>query len=151
MSKQGMEQFNEGQELESSISMKEDYITKLESSIVELKDVNARQHTEMKLLNERLNGESRRIKSLEREDDRLQSEKAILELKVRFSNIELLFFLLVFFNLSSVSIIEIFDWNIGYEHLIQVVIFTLLEFHLRHPHSCMRIHLIDLVYRTTEK
>lgn len=62
--------------------MKEDYIKKLESSIGEQKDLNARQHNEIKLLNERLNSESRRIKSLEREDDRLRSEIAILESKV---------------------------------------------------------------------
>nr|GEU73063.1 mitotic spindle checkpoint protein MAD1 [Tanacetum cinerariifolium] len=69
-------------ELESSLAMKEDYIKKLESSIVEQKDLNARQHNEVKLLNERLNSESRRIKSLEREDDRLRSEIAILESKL---------------------------------------------------------------------
>ncbi|PWA49447.1 mitotic checkpoint family protein [Artemisia annua] len=44
--------------------------------------LNARQHNEIKLLNERLNSESRRIKSLEREDDRLRSEIAILESKL---------------------------------------------------------------------
>lgn len=68
--------------LESSLAIKEDYIKKLESSILEQKDVNARQHNEIKLLNERLNSEQRRIKSLEREDDRLRSEIAILESKV---------------------------------------------------------------------
>ncbi|CAI9287230.1 unnamed protein product [Lactuca saligna] len=68
--------------LESSLAIKEDYIKKLESSILEQKDVNARQHNEIKLLNERLNNELRRIKSLEREDDRLRSEIAILESKV---------------------------------------------------------------------
>ncbi|KAI3525661.1 hypothetical protein L1887_04630 [Cichorium endivia] len=68
--------------LESSLAIKEDYIKKLESSIHEQKDVNARQHNEIKLLNERLNSEQRRIKSLEREDDRLRSEIAILESKV---------------------------------------------------------------------
>ncbi|KAI3788845.1 hypothetical protein L2E82_01623 [Cichorium intybus] len=68
--------------LESSLAIKEDYIKKLESSILEQKDVNARQHNEIKLLNERLNSEQRRIKSLEREEDRLRSEIAILESKV---------------------------------------------------------------------
>lgn len=72
----------QGQELEASLAMKEDLIKKLESSILEQKDVNARQHNEIKLLNERLSNESRRIKSLEREDDRLRSEIAILESKV---------------------------------------------------------------------
>ncbi|CAH1426297.1 unnamed protein product [Lactuca virosa] len=70
------------EDLESSLAIKEDYIKKLESSILEQKDVNARQHNEIKLLNERLNNELRRIKSLEREDDRLRSEIAILESKV---------------------------------------------------------------------
>lgn len=70
------------QELESSLAMKEDYIKKLESSILEQKEINARQHNEIKVLNERLNNESRRIKSLEREDDRLRSEIAILESKL---------------------------------------------------------------------
>lgn len=79
-----------GQELESSLAMKEDYIKKLESSILEQKDVNARQYSEIKLLNERLNSESRRIKSLEREDDRLRSEIAILESKVQLLNITFL-------------------------------------------------------------
>lgn len=69
-------------ELESSLAMKEDYIKKLESSILEQKEVNARQHNEITLLNERLISESRRIKSLEREDDRLRSEIAILESKL---------------------------------------------------------------------
>ncbi|KAI3774441.1 hypothetical protein L1987_48997 [Smallanthus sonchifolius] len=69
-------------ELEASLVMKEDLIKKLESSILEQKDVNARQHNEIKLLNERLSSESRRIKSLEREDDRLRSEIAILESKL---------------------------------------------------------------------
>ncbi|KAL8188825.1 hypothetical protein R6Q57_029580, partial [Mikania cordata] len=73
-------------ELEASLVMKEDLIKKLESSILEQKDVNARQHNEIKLLNEKLSGESRKIKSLEREDDRLRSEIAILESKLGHGN-----------------------------------------------------------------
>ncbi|XP_071716327.1 mitotic spindle checkpoint protein MAD1 [Rutidosis leptorrhynchoides] len=69
-------------ELELSLAMKEDHIKKLESSILEQKDVNARQYNEIRLLNEKLNNESRKIKSLEREDDRLRSEIAILETKL---------------------------------------------------------------------
>ncbi|XP_076903078.1 mitotic spindle checkpoint protein MAD1-like [Bidens hawaiensis] len=69
-------------ELEASLAMKEDLIKKLENSILEQKDINARQHNEIKLLNERLSSESRRIKSLEREDDRLRAEIAILESKL---------------------------------------------------------------------
>ncbi|KAD6795496.1 hypothetical protein E3N88_06392 [Mikania micrantha] len=73
-------------ELEASLVMKEDLIKKLESSILEQKDVNARQHNEIKLLNEKLSTESRKIKSLEREDDRLRSEIAILESKLGHGN-----------------------------------------------------------------
>ncbi|KAL8234513.1 hypothetical protein R6Q59_020613 [Mikania micrantha] len=73
-------------ELETSLVMKEDLIKKLESSILEQKDVNARQHNEIKLLNEKLSSESRKIKSLEREDDRLRSEIAILESKLGHGN-----------------------------------------------------------------
>lgn len=78
--------------LESSLAIKEDYIKKLESSVLEQKDANARQHNEIKLLNERLNNELRRIKSLEREDDRLRSEIAILESKVEISSMFFFFF-----------------------------------------------------------
>ncbi|KAL4588424.1 hypothetical protein LXL04_001313 [Taraxacum kok-saghyz] len=69
-------------DLESTLAVKEDYIKKLESCILEQKDINARQYNEINLLNERLNNELRRIKSLEREEDRLRSEIAILESKV---------------------------------------------------------------------
>lgn len=44
--------------------------------------VNIRQHEEMKLLNEKLYNEARRVKSLERESDRLRSEISLLEAKV---------------------------------------------------------------------
>ncbi|KAK9070954.1 hypothetical protein SSX86_009522 [Deinandra increscens subsp. villosa] len=90
-------------ELEASLFMKEDLIKKLESSIIEQKELNARQHNEIKLLNERLSSESRRIKSLEREDDRLRSEIAILESKVPFSNIECFYVLLGHGDFSSAS------------------------------------------------
>lgn len=70
------------QELESSLANKELYIKDLEGSLHEQKEVNSRQHEEIKLLNERLNNEARRIKSLEREGDRLRSEISLLESKV---------------------------------------------------------------------
>lgn len=70
------------QELESSIAKKEFYIKDLENNIREQNEVNNRQHNEIKLLNERLNSEARRIKSLERESDRLRSEIALLESKL---------------------------------------------------------------------
>ncbi|KAK9286508.1 hypothetical protein L1049_014906 [Liquidambar formosana] len=70
------------QELESSLVKKDCCIKELESSLSEQKEINNRQHNELKLLNERLNNEARRIKSLERESDRLRSEISLLESKL---------------------------------------------------------------------
>ena len=70
------------QEVESSLAKKEGYIKELETSISEQREATHRQHEEVKLLNERLNNEARRIKSLERENDRLRSEISLLESKV---------------------------------------------------------------------
>lgn len=75
------------QELESSLVKKECYIKELETSLSEQKEANNRQYEEVKLLNERLNNEAKRIKSLERENDRLRSEIALLESKVGSYNI----------------------------------------------------------------
>ncbi|CAN6543370.1 unnamed protein product [Malus baccata var. baccata] len=74
------------QEVESSLAKKEGYIKELECGICEQKEVNSRQREEIKLLNERLNNEARRIKSLERESDRLHSEIALLESKIGHGN-----------------------------------------------------------------
>ncbi|CAN6720002.1 unnamed protein product [Malus baccata var. baccata] len=70
------------QEVESSLAKKEAYIKELECGLCEQKEVNSRQREEIKLLNERLNNEARRMKSLERESDRLRSEIALLESKI---------------------------------------------------------------------
>ncbi|KAM7478702.1 hypothetical protein LguiA_026915 [Lonicera macranthoides] len=70
------------QELESSLTKKEQYIKELECNLFEQKEINSRQHGEIKLLTEKLNSEARRIKSLEREGDRLHSEIALLESKL---------------------------------------------------------------------
>lgn len=70
------------QELESSLAKKEFCIKEMESSLHVQKEVNTRQYEEIKLLNEKLNNEARKIKSLEREGDRLRSEIALLESKV---------------------------------------------------------------------
>ena len=75
------------QELESSLAKKESYIKELESNLHEQKEVNDRQHNEIKLLHDRLNNEARRIKSLERESDRLRSEISLLESKVWYVKI----------------------------------------------------------------
>ncbi|CAI9770162.1 unnamed protein product [Fraxinus pennsylvanica] len=70
------------QQLESSLAKKESVIRELESNLSEQRETNRRQLDEIKLLNERLNNEARRIKMLEREGDRLRSEIAILESKL---------------------------------------------------------------------
>ncbi|PON68572.1 hypothetical protein TorRG33x02_261730, partial [Trema orientale] len=75
------------QELESSLAKKECYFKELETSLSEQKEANNRQYEEVKMLNERLNNEARRIKSLERENDRLRSEISLLESKVGSNNI----------------------------------------------------------------
>ena len=70
------------QELESSLLKKDSCIKELERNLHEQKEANNRQLDEIKLLNDRLNNEARRIKSLERESDRLRSEISLLESKV---------------------------------------------------------------------
>ncbi|OVA05803.1 Spindle assembly checkpoint component Mad1 [Macleaya cordata] len=69
-------------ELEASLAKKESSIRELESKLSEQKEVISRQHDEIKVLNERLHNEARRIKSLEREGDRLRSEISLLESKL---------------------------------------------------------------------
>ncbi|KAF4356869.1 hypothetical protein F8388_018549 [Cannabis sativa] len=70
------------QELESTLAKKECYIKELEASLIEQKEFNNSKCEEVKLLNERLNNEAKRIKSLERENDRLRSEISLLESKL---------------------------------------------------------------------
>lgn len=70
------------QELEASVAKKENCIKELESYLSEQKEVNIRQLNEIKFLNEKLNNEARRIKSLEREGDGLRSQIALLESKL---------------------------------------------------------------------
>ncbi|KAL1198564.1 Mitotic spindle checkpoint protein MAD1 [Cardamine amara subsp. amara] len=67
---------------ESSLAKKESYIKDLEKDLSQLKDVNNRQRYEIELLNEKLVNEARKIKSLERESDRLRSEISLLESKL---------------------------------------------------------------------
>ncbi|KAF8016110.1 hypothetical protein BT93_H1596 [Corymbia citriodora subsp. variegata] len=69
-------------ELQLSLAKKECCIKEVESNLNEQKEANNRQREEIKLLNERLNNEARRIKSLERESDRLRSEISLLEAKL---------------------------------------------------------------------
>ncbi|KAE8648888.1 mitotic spindle checkpoint protein MAD1 isoform X1 [Cucumis sativus] len=70
------------QELDLTLAKKDWYIKELESNLHEQKEVNSRQHDELKLLNERLNNDAKRIKSLERDCDRLRSEISLLESKI---------------------------------------------------------------------
>nr|XP_016500350.1 PREDICTED: mitotic spindle checkpoint protein MAD1-like isoform X1 [Nicotiana tabacum] len=70
------------QGLEASLAKKENSIKELESSLSEQKEVNIRQLNEINLLSEKLNNEARRIRSLEREGDRLRSAIALLESKL---------------------------------------------------------------------
>ncbi|KAI3445547.1 hypothetical protein Pfo_002212 [Paulownia fortunei] len=70
------------QELEASLAKKENYVRELENSLLEKKEINSHQHNEIKLLNERLTNEARRVKMLEREGDRLRSEISLLESKL---------------------------------------------------------------------
>ncbi|XP_030539237.1 mitotic spindle checkpoint protein MAD1 [Rhodamnia argentea] len=69
-------------ELQLSLAKKECCIKEMESNLNEQKEANNQQKEEIKLLNERLNNEARRIKSLERENDRLRSEISLLESKL---------------------------------------------------------------------
>ncbi|XP_010910286.1 mitotic spindle checkpoint protein MAD1 isoform X2 [Elaeis guineensis] len=69
-------------DLESSLALRKQTIKELESNLHEQREVINRQYDEIKLLNEKLSFEARRIKSLEREGDRLRSEIALLESKL---------------------------------------------------------------------
>ncbi|XP_034891283.1 mitotic spindle checkpoint protein MAD1 isoform X3 [Populus alba] len=70
------------QELESSLANKGFCIQELENNLHAQKEVNNRQLEEIKTLNDMLNNEARRIKSLERESDRLRAEISLLESKL---------------------------------------------------------------------
>ncbi|XP_052307923.1 mitotic spindle checkpoint protein MAD1 isoform X3 [Populus trichocarpa] len=70
------------QELESSLANKVFCIQELENNLHAQKEVNNRQLEEIKTLNDMLNNEARRIKSLERESDRLRAEISLLESKL---------------------------------------------------------------------
>lgn len=63
------------------------YLKDLENDLSQLRDVNNRQRNEIELLNENLVTEARKIKSLERDSDRLRSEISLLESKVQMPNI----------------------------------------------------------------
>ncbi|XP_072965955.1 mitotic spindle checkpoint protein MAD1 [Typha angustifolia] len=69
-------------DLESVLAKKEHNIGQLESSLHEQRELISRQQDELKLMNEKLSVEARKVKSLEREGDRLRSEIALLESKL---------------------------------------------------------------------
>lgn len=58
-------------------------IRELESTIHEQKELVSHKDTELNIMNERLNLEAKKVKSLEREGDQLRSQVALLESKVR--------------------------------------------------------------------
>ncbi|KAE9602084.1 putative spindle assembly checkpoint component Mad1 [Lupinus albus] len=70
------------QELEISLARNDVCIKELQSTLHEQRTINNRQHVEINLLNEKLHNEARRVKSLEREGDRLRSEISLLEAKL---------------------------------------------------------------------
>lgn len=70
------------QSFESSLAKKENYLKELEQELSQLKDVNNRQRDEIEHLNDKLVSEARRMKSLERDSDRLRSEISLLESKL---------------------------------------------------------------------
>ncbi|KAJ0236930.1 Mitotic spindle checkpoint protein MAD1 [Hirschfeldia incana] len=70
------------QSFESSLAKKENYLKELEKELSQLKDVNNRQRDEIEHLNDKLVSEARRMKSLERDSDRLRSEISLLESKL---------------------------------------------------------------------
>lgn len=69
-------------ELESSLAKNDNYIVVLEGNLREQRETVDRKFTEIRLLMEKLNGEAKRVKSLEREADRYRSEISLLELKL---------------------------------------------------------------------
>lgn len=71
------------QDLESSITAKENAIRELENNLNDQRQIINRQHNDLEQMNDKLAIEARRIKSLEREGDRLRSEISLLESKVR--------------------------------------------------------------------
>ncbi|KAK7292518.1 hypothetical protein RIF29_08300 [Crotalaria pallida] len=78
----GSKSGNPVQELETSLVRNDDCIKELKSMLHEQRAINNRQHEEINLLNEKLHNEARRVKSLERESDRLRSEISLLEAKL---------------------------------------------------------------------
>ncbi|KAH0858958.1 hypothetical protein HID58_087219 [Brassica napus] len=71
---------------ESSLAKKENYLKELEKELSQLKDVNSRQRDEIEHLNDKLVSEARRMKSLERDSDRLRSEISLLESKCKLGH-----------------------------------------------------------------
>ncbi|KAF5733154.1 Mitotic checkpoint family protein isoform 1 [Tripterygium wilfordii] len=70
------------EDFESSLVKKESCIKELENTLREQKEINNRRLNEINLLNEKLSNEAKRIKSVEREGDRLRSEISLLESKL---------------------------------------------------------------------
>ncbi|KAI0510672.1 hypothetical protein KFK09_011281 [Dendrobium nobile] len=69
-------------DLETLLEQKEHSIRGLESNLCQQREIINRQHAEIKLLNESLSIETKKVKSQERENDRLRSEISLLESKL---------------------------------------------------------------------
>lgn len=69
-------------DLESSLFERDRTIRDLESSLLEQREVMNHRCDELKIMNEKLSIEARRVKSLEREGDRLRAEISLLESKL---------------------------------------------------------------------
>ncbi|KAK8964915.1 hypothetical protein KSP40_PGU010019 [Platanthera guangdongensis] len=69
-------------DLETLLEQKEHAIRELGRNLCQQRESINRQHDEIKALNENFRIESKNVKSLERENDRLRSENSLLELKL---------------------------------------------------------------------
>ncbi|XP_042385584.1 mitotic spindle checkpoint protein MAD1-like [Zingiber officinale] len=69
-------------DLESSLADRENTIKELQTNLHEQQGVVNHLHDELKILSEQLSSEARRVKSLEREGDRLRAEISLLESKL---------------------------------------------------------------------
>ncbi|XP_074583195.1 mitotic spindle checkpoint protein MAD1 isoform X1 [Curcuma longa] len=69
-------------DLESSLADRENTIKELQNNLHEQQGVVNHLHDELKILSEQLSSEARRVKSLEREGDRLRAEISLLESKL---------------------------------------------------------------------
>lgn len=78
----GLENESLVKDLEYSLVQRESTIRDLENSLLKQREIIDHQCDELKLMHEKISTEARRVKSLEREGDRLRSEISLLESKL---------------------------------------------------------------------